>query len=90
MKLYSLLQWNFRNRDFISKSRSAANTIRETGRDCLNKRIDDMNNGKDVPQDILSYIIKAGSEVNGDDEEKMKVMVDEFALFFLAGMLLTC
>ena len=79
---------DIRNRGFKSKTSVAVRMIRETGRDCLNKRIDDMNNGKDVPQDILSYIIKAGSEVNGDDEEKMKVMVDEFALFFFAGKLL--
>ena len=45
-----------------------------------------MSSGEEVPEDVLTYIIKAGQEVNGDDGEKMQVMIDEFVLFFIAGM----
>ncbi|XP_072023570.1 cholesterol 24-hydroxylase-like [Amphiura filiformis] len=79
--------------DFSSKAKKtkedvikAVRSLRETGRQCINKRIDEMNSGEDVPEDVLTYIIKAGQEVNGDDKEKMEVMIDEFTLFFVAGM----
>ena len=38
-----------------------------------------------VPEDVLTYIIKAGQEVEGDNREKMEVMIDQFAIFFIAG-----
>ena len=47
-----------------------------------------MNQGKEVPEDVLTYIIKASEEVTGDDREKMHVMMDEFTLFFIAGKFL--
>ncbi|XP_072023569.1 cholesterol 24-hydroxylase-like isoform X2 [Amphiura filiformis] len=79
--------------DFSSKARKekedvlkAVRSLREIGRQCINKRIDEMNSGEEVPEDVLTYIIKAGQEVNGDDKEKMEVMIDEFTLFFFAGM----
>ena len=59
--------------------------IREIGRQRIENRIDDMNQGKKVPEDVLTYIIKASQEVSGDDAEKMNVMMDEFTLFFFAG-----
>ena len=58
------------------------------GRERIEKRIDDMNQGKKVPEDVLTYIIKASQEVSGDDREKMNVMMDEFILFFVAGKFL--
>ena len=59
--------------------------IREIGKQRIENRIDDMNQGKEVPEDVLTYIIKASQEVSGDDREKMNVMMDEFILFFVAG-----
>ena len=44
-----------------------------------------MNSGNEAVPDVLTYIIKAGQEVEGDDKEKMEVMVDQFATFFTAG-----
>ena len=47
-----------------------------------------MNQGKEAPEDVLTYIIKASQQVTGDDREKMNVMMDEFTLFFIAGKFL--
>ena len=44
-----------------------------------------MNSGNEVVPDVLTYIIKAGQEVEGNDREKMEVMVDQFTTFFAAG-----
>ncbi|XP_072032333.1 cholesterol 24-hydroxylase-like [Amphiura filiformis] len=73
------------NSSYKEEVRRAIRTIRETGRECLSKRIDEMNSGKEVQEDILTYIIKSSQEVKGDDREKMEVMIDEFILFFFAG-----
>ena len=71
-----------------NKITESVKKIREIGRERIEKRIDDMNQGKKVPEDVLTYIIKASQEVSGDDREKMNVMMDEFILFFVAGKFL--
>ncbi|XP_072013133.1 cholesterol 24-hydroxylase-like [Amphiura filiformis] len=81
---YSMMDMRSSARKFRQDVRNAVQTIRDTGRECINKRIDDINRG-DVPEDVLTYIIKAGQEVEGNDEEKMEVMIDQFATFFVAG-----
>ena len=80
-------QWDMRSsaRKFRKDAQDAIKTIRDTGREAISKRIEDIGAMKEVPEDTLTYIIKAGQEMEGSDEEKMAVMVDHFATFFVAG-----
>ena len=42
--------------------REAARMIRQIGRDCIQERIAAVKNGEEVPNDILSTILKIGSK----------------------------
>ena len=42
--------------------RKVAQTIRQIGRDCIQERIAAVKNGEEVPNDILSTILKIGSK----------------------------
>ena len=42
--------------------REAARMIRQIGRDCFQERMAAVKNGEDVPNDILSTILKIGSK----------------------------
>ena len=42
--------------------REAARMIRQIGRDCIQERMAAVKNGEDVPNDILSTILKIGSK----------------------------
>ena len=40
----------------------AARALRTIGRNCIQKRIKALDNGEEVPRDILSYILKVASK----------------------------
>lgn len=44
--------------------REAARAIRTIGRDCIQKRIRAIENGEDVPDDILSHILQITGKLN--------------------------
>ncbi|KAM3860915.1 cholesterol 24-hydroxylase-like [Diretmus argenteus] len=76
---------NPNNREFINKVREACKMLRSTGEKWINDRKVAIQNGDDVPKDILTQIIRtAGKEetMTKDDEE---VMLDNFVTFFIAG-----
>ncbi|KAL0963162.1 hypothetical protein UPYG_G00350520 [Umbra pygmaea] len=74
-----------KNRKFINEVREAVKLLRDTGRKWINERKMAVQNGEDVPKDILTQILKtAGSEENiGSDDEEL--MLDNFVTFFIAG-----
>ncbi|KAL0963158.1 hypothetical protein UPYG_G00350460 [Umbra pygmaea] len=80
-------QFNPKNRKFINEVREAAKLLRDTGRKWINERKMAVQNGEDVPKDILTQILKtAGSvlqENTGNDDEEL--MLDNFVTFFVAG-----
>ncbi|KAL5463995.1 hypothetical protein EMCRGX_G032950 [Ephydatia muelleri] len=88
-KAFKGIQTNIRDPFFkflhpfeVRNYREVARTLRVIGRNCIQKRIKALNDGKDVPHDILSYIIKAAtSDVTADIES----LVDDFVTFYIAG-----
>uniref|UniRef100_A0A8C6SV36 Cholesterol 24-hydroxylase n=1 Tax=Neogobius melanostomus TaxID=47308 RepID=A0A8C6SV36_9GOBI len=76
-------EYNPKNRAFIKEVREACRLLRTTGAQWINERKKAIENGENVPKDILTQIIKsAGQGENTKDEE---VMIDNFVTFFIAG-----
>lgn len=74
-----------KNKKFINEVKKSCRLLRSTGRQWINERKMAVQNGEDVPKDILTQILKtAGKEENiaNDDEE---LMLDNFVTFFIAG-----
>ncbi|PIK40642.1 putative cholesterol 24-hydroxylase [Apostichopus japonicus] len=67
---------------YRSKARKAIQLLRKTGGDIIRQRIEDQKQGKDLPKDILSFIIK---EAIVEENFSIEEMVDEFVTFFGAG-----
>uniref|UniRef100_A0AAY5KAW4 Cholesterol 24-hydroxylase n=1 Tax=Esox lucius TaxID=8010 RepID=A0AAY5KAW4_ESOLU len=76
---------NPKNWKFISEVKDAAKLLRTTGRQWINDRKMAVQNGEDVPKDILTQILKtAGSEEKMGKDDK-ELMLDNFVTFFIAG-----
>ena len=58
--------------------------IREYGRRQIQSRIDNLKNGEDLRDDLLTIILRASS----GEEIDMEAMIDNFVLFFFAGIYL--
>ncbi|KAM9798343.1 cholesterol 24-hydroxylase-like [Neosynchiropus ocellatus] len=72
------------NRAYIKKVREACRLLRVTGAKCIRDRKAAMQNGEDVPNDILTKIIEtAGQETTTEEDEES--MMDNFVTFFIAG-----
>ena len=39
----------------------AVRTLREIGKECIQKRIKEVNDGREVPNDILSFMLQSAS-----------------------------
>uniref|UniRef100_A0A8C7JUS1 Cholesterol 24-hydroxylase n=1 Tax=Oncorhynchus kisutch TaxID=8019 RepID=A0A8C7JUS1_ONCKI len=66
-------------RDFTFQVKKSCQLLRSTGRQWINERKMAVQNGEDVPKDILTQILKTAAN---DDEE---LMLDNFVTFFIAG-----
>ncbi|KAJ8045530.1 Cholesterol 24-hydroxylase [Holothuria leucospilota] len=79
-----LLWWDPRKeaRDFRKKLKSDIRLLRNTGENLIRQRLQDQKEGKDLPKDILSYIIKTAML---EENFQLEEMVDEFMTFFVAG-----
>lgn len=62
MKESCLLQFNPKNRPFISEVQEACRLLRRTGAEWIRNRKIAMQNGEDVPKDILTQIIKSAGK----------------------------
>ena len=62
--------------------REAVRAIRQIGKDCIVRRIKAIDNDEEVPNDILTQIIRVASSDKGVDLEDL---VDDFATFYIAG-----
>ncbi|XP_068609518.1 cholesterol 24-hydroxylase-like [Brachionichthys hirsutus] len=78
-------QFNPKNRPFIREVREACRLLRTSGAQWINDRRAAMQNGDDVPKDILTQIIKAAGEEQSMTPEDEECMVDNFVGFFIAG-----
>uniref|UniRef100_A0A8C6SL71 Cytochrome P450 family 46 subfamily A member 1 n=1 Tax=Neogobius melanostomus TaxID=47308 RepID=A0A8C6SL71_9GOBI len=63
-------------------SLEACRLLRRTGAQWINERKTAIQNGEEVPRDILTQIIKSDKIANTKDEE---FMLDNFVTFFIAG-----
>ncbi|KAM4521736.1 cholesterol 24-hydroxylase-like isoform 2-T2 [Odontesthes bonariensis] len=80
-----LFQFNPKNRAFIKEVRDACRLLRATGAEWIRKRKTAMQNGDDVPKDILTQIIKTAAAEESVTEEDEELMLDNFITFFIAG-----
>lgn len=58
-------QYNPKNRPFINEVREACYLLRTTGAKWIQERKTAMQNGEDVPKDILTQIIKSAGKGYG-------------------------
>ncbi|XP_035278843.1 cholesterol 24-hydroxylase-like isoform X1 [Anguilla anguilla] len=76
---FELCPWNWK---FIKEVKQAAKLLRKTGADCIAERKRAIQNGEEVPKDILTQILKCAAEEKDEDHEQM---LDNFVTFFIAG-----
>uniref|UniRef100_A0A8K9USS9 Cholesterol 24-hydroxylase n=1 Tax=Oncorhynchus mykiss TaxID=8022 RepID=A0A8K9USS9_ONCMY len=70
-----------KNKKFINEVKKSCQLLRSTGRQWINERKMAVQNGEDVPKDILTQILKTAGKANDDEE----IMLDNFVTFFIAG-----
>uniref|UniRef100_A0A4W5RSE2 Cholesterol 24-hydroxylase n=1 Tax=Hucho hucho TaxID=62062 RepID=A0A4W5RSE2_9TELE len=74
-----------KNKKFINEVKESVQLLRSTGRRWINERKMAIQNGEDVPKDILTQILKtAGKEENTENEDE-ELMLDNFVTLFVAG-----
>lgn len=78
-------EWNPKNYTFIKEVREACHLLRTTGAEWINNRKAAMQNGDDVPKDILTQIIKSAGKEKSVTKEDEELMLDNFVTFFIAG-----
>ncbi|XP_063803503.1 cholesterol 24-hydroxylase-like [Pseudophryne corroboree] len=69
-------------RKLIQEIRDSVLLLRKTGKDCIEKRQRLVEEGAEVPGDILTQILRGGALEDYCDNE---VLVDNFVTFFIAG-----
>uniref|UniRef100_A0A674B784 Cholesterol 24-hydroxylase-like n=1 Tax=Salmo trutta TaxID=8032 RepID=A0A674B784_SALTR len=75
-----------KNKKFINEVKKSCQLLRSTGRQWINERKMAVQNGEDVPKDILTQILKTADKeenIANDDEE---LMLDNFVTFFIADL----
>ncbi|XP_047244338.1 cholesterol 24-hydroxylase-like isoform X2 [Girardinichthys multiradiatus] len=79
------IEFNPKNWPFINEVREACRLLRTTGAQWIHERKTSMQNGEDVPKDILTQIIKTAATEKNMTEEDEEFMLDNFVTFFIAG-----
>ncbi|KAJ8046089.1 Cholesterol 24-hydroxylase [Holothuria leucospilota] len=72
-------------RTLRKKTTEAIDLLRKTGNLCIADRIKAINEGREYPPDILTYILQASNNLQASSEFGMQEMIDEFVTFFVAG-----
>ncbi|XP_069064398.1 cholesterol 24-hydroxylase-like isoform X2 [Pleurodeles waltl] len=75
-------QWYPGNRQLIKDVRESVRLLRRTGKECIERRKKALENGEEIPLDILTQILKS-EELEGKCDEE--IMLDNFVTFFIAG-----
>ncbi|XP_067411168.1 cholesterol 24-hydroxylase isoform X2 [Emydura macquarii macquarii] len=66
----------------IKEIRESVRLLRGAGSECIEQRREAIQNGEEVPQDILTQILKGNAQEETRDDENM---LDNFVTFFVAG-----
>ncbi|KAJ6661920.1 hypothetical protein lerEdw1_013091 [Lerista edwardsae] len=77
--LFMYLPWN---RKVVKEVQESLRFLRRTGKECIERRRKAIQDGEEIPQDILTQILK-NAEMERDREEEN--MLDNFVTFFFAG-----
>ncbi|KAM4013995.1 cholesterol 24-hydroxylase-like isoform 2-T2 [Anomaloglossus baeobatrachus] len=77
-----LAQYTPGKRAFIREVQESVRLLRQTGKDCIERRRKAIQDGDDVPADILSQILKGAAAEDNYDLERL---LDNFVTFFIAG-----
>ncbi|KAJ8046087.1 Cholesterol 24-hydroxylase [Holothuria leucospilota] len=87
MQLSFFAAFDFRkeSRRVQDKAKKGSMLIRDIGRRCILKRIQDIKEGRDYPNDILTHILQVSSHLQNNSVFGMEEMLDEFVTFFVAG-----
>ncbi|CAH2327904.1 cholesterol 24-hydroxylase-like [Pelobates cultripes] len=67
---------------FIQDVQKRARLLRQTGRECIEKRQKEMQNGDNIPEDILTQILRA-ADLEGDYDPES--LVDNFVTVLIGG-----
>ncbi|KAL5496599.1 hypothetical protein EMCRGX_G012912 [Ephydatia muelleri] len=62
--------------------RKAVRALRTIGKECIVKRIKALDSGEEVPNDILTHILKVAS---ANESADIEALVDDFVTFYVAG-----
>uniref|UniRef100_A0A3B4B802 Cholesterol 24-hydroxylase n=1 Tax=Periophthalmus magnuspinnatus TaxID=409849 RepID=A0A3B4B802_9GOBI len=82
---YYVRDYKPQNWSYINEVREACRLLRSTGAQWINQRKTAMQNGEDVPKDILTQIIKSARQEESMGKEDEEFMLDNFVTFFIAG-----
>uniref|UniRef100_A0A671L687 Cholesterol 24-hydroxylase-like n=1 Tax=Sinocyclocheilus anshuiensis TaxID=1608454 RepID=A0A671L687_9TELE len=74
-----------RNLKTVQQTKDATELLRKTGEKWIQKRKTAIENGEDVPKDILTQILKTAEEENVNNTKDHEQMLDNFVTFFIAG-----
>ncbi|XP_051954567.1 cholesterol 24-hydroxylase-like isoform X1 [Xyrauchen texanus] len=74
-----------KNWKMIKQIKDAAELLRKTGEIWIQNRKTAVENGEDVPKDILTQILKTAEEEKANNAEDHELMLDNFVTFFIAG-----
>ncbi|XP_073711658.1 cholesterol 24-hydroxylase-like isoform X1 [Misgurnus anguillicaudatus] len=80
-----LFRLNPKNWKMVQQVKDAAELLRRTGEKWIQDRKTAVENGEDVPKDILSQILKTAEEEKANNSEDHELMLDNFVTFFIAG-----
>ncbi|XP_057208755.1 cholesterol 24-hydroxylase-like isoform X1 [Triplophysa rosa] len=76
---------NPKNWKTVQQIKDAAELLRATGEKWIQNRKTAVENGEDVPKDILTQILKTAEEEKANNLEDHELMLDNFVTFFIAG-----
>ncbi|XP_039874192.1 cholesterol 24-hydroxylase-like isoform X2 [Simochromis diagramma] len=78
-------EFNPKNRSYINEVREACRLLRKTGAQWIHERKIAIENGDEVPKDILTQIIKTANQEKSMTEEDDQFMLDNLVTFIIAG-----
>uniref|UniRef100_A0A670HVS7 Cholesterol 24-hydroxylase n=1 Tax=Podarcis muralis TaxID=64176 RepID=A0A670HVS7_PODMU len=76
---FEYMPWN---RKEVKGVQESIRLLRRTGKECIEQRRKDMQDGEEIPLDILTQILKGAAQEEGCNDE---LMLDNFVTFFVAG-----
>ncbi|KAG8449138.1 hypothetical protein GDO86_015986 [Hymenochirus boettgeri] len=77
-----MIKYSIGKSPFIREVQASIKLLRQTGKECIERRKKQIQDGGEMPKDILTQILKVASMENDCDAE---ILLDNFVTFFVAG-----